>query len=337
MKKWVVASLLGLAAMVVLLLGNVRVSDSAVPEGGTGEVVYLVIDLSSGASSSSYPVSTLDALPDPIPDEYKSSKLVLRRIPAGHFTMGSPTNEVGRYPDSDETQHSVTLTEDFYIGVFEVTQRQWELVMGNRPSDFNNTTYYKTRPVEQVSYSDVRGASAGAGWPANNAVDATSFVGKLRARTGFTFDLPTESQWEYACRAGTTTALNSGKNLASWGSDANMNEVGRYWHNGGKGYSSNSDASVGTAKVGSYLPNQWGLYDMHGNVAEWCLDWYGTYPGAVSDPAGPTSGPVRVTRGGYWDSSAWLGRSAFRSRCQPSPRARYMGLRLSCAPPPPVQ
>ena len=173
-------------------------------------------------------------------------------------------------------------------------------------------------PVECVSYNDIRGTSAkaGAGWPAcGHTVDASSFKGKLQAKTGLTFDLPTETQWEYACRAGTTTALNSGKNLTYGreGEDAAMNEVRRYYFNGGE--------EDETAKVGSYMPNAWGLYDMHGNVAEWCLDWwngddYGME--AVIDPVGQPSGTDRAFRGGGWDGWGWDCRSARRYADYPS-------------------
>ncbi len=180
-----------------------------------GADVYMVIDLSGGTGASSYPVTYLSSVPaGGWADTYKTTKLVLRKIPAGTFTMGSPTGELGR--QSDEIQHTVTLTKAFYIGVFEVTQRQWELVMGNRPSYFNNSAYYATRPVEQVSYNDVRENPANSAispnWPASSQVHPDSFMGKLRSKTGFaTFDLPTESQWEYACRAGTVTALNAAR------------------------------------------------------------------------------------------------------------------------------
>ena len=271
------------------------------------ERIYMVIDLSSGPSATSYPVTYLEAVPSGgWSNAYKTTTLVLRRIPGGSFTMGSPTNEIRR--GTNETQHSVTLTKDFYMGVFEVTQKQWERVMSNRPSYFTNATYRDSRPVEKVAYLDIRGTGAGTNWPANGNVGANSFMGKLRARTGQVFDLPTESQWEYAGRAGTTTALNSGYNLT----DARLSEVGRWFGNGGANFDANCDTSLASAKVGSYLPNAWGLYDIHGNVGEWCLDWYGTYPGTVSDPKGAASGSDRVIRGGSWIEYSGNCRSAAR-------------------------
>jgi formylglycine-generating enzyme required for sulfatase activity len=293
---------------------------------------YLLIDLSGGADATNYPVSTLAAVPaGGWTEEHRTTMLVLRRIPAGTFTMGSPTGELGRDRNSDETQHQVTLTLDFYIGVFEVTQEQWYRVMGDWPSFFTNATYRDSRPVEKVSYNDIRGSSAGAGWPGSSAVDATSFMGHLRAKTGLTtLDLPTEAQWEYVCRAGTTTALNSGNNLTSIWSDPNMDEMGRYFHNGGSAWTRGGDTKVGTARVGSYLPNGWGLYDMHGNVWEWCLDWYAsTYPGTVVDPAGAASGSNRVYRGGSWFDHAQYCRSADRNFFLPSFVSVNYGIRVA--------
>ncbi len=159
-------------------------------------------------------------------------------------------------------------------------------------------------------------------------------MGKLRAKTGLsTFDLPTEAQWEYACRAGTGTALSSGYNLTSTGSDPRMAEVGRYAYNGGSSWTQNGNTSVGTAKVGSYLPNSWGLYDMHGNVWEWCLDWYGMLSGSVTNPTGVASGSFRLLRGGSFDCYAWNCRSAARegSNVQ-SYKYVNMGFRVAAVP-----
>ena len=304
---------------VTATIGGGQVIDPPPIEDISGK--YLVIDLSAGPNAARYPVSSHDAVPGgPSPvagwsDEYKTTKLVLRKIPAGTFMMGSPEGELGEHR-AVETQHQVTLTKDFYVGVFEVTQKQWERVMGTWPSYFRNVDYRDTRPVEEIVFTDIRGGDAGLGWPANNAVDADSFMGRLRARTGLDFDLPTEAQWEYACRAGTTTALNSGKNLTDEIECPNVAEVGRYQYNGGEGGigSPEVDTSGGTAKVGSYLPNQWGLYDMHGNVWEWCQDRGGEdySPQPVTDPVGRADGNFRVQRGGGWRRDAFSCRSARR-------------------------
>ena len=289
--------------------------------------MYAVVDLSGGPNAANYPVRYTDAAPNLDDDTCRTTEMWLRKIPAGTFTMGSPADEVGGHV-SDETQHQVTLTQDYYIGVFECTQKQWQLVMGSNPSANKGDV----RPVEQVSYNMIRGtdAQAGAGWPTSgHAVDAASFMGKLQAKTGLVFDLPTEAQWEYACRADTTTALNSGKNLSSTGQDANMAEVGRYAYNqsdGKGGYSQHT-------KVGSYLPNTWGLYDMHGNVWEWCLDWYGSYgTAAVSDPSGSNTGSNRVLRGGHWVANASYCRSAARNYNAPSSNGGSLGFRVLCLP-----
>ncbi len=241
--------------------------------------LYMVIDLSSGSSSSSYPVSYLDAVPSGgWGDAYKKTKLVLRRIDPGPI----PTR-------------NATITKPYFCGIFEVTQKQVELVMGS--SVIQTHVYHKgdMRPFENGgNYSVMRGSTNGAKWPSSSAVDSTSFMGKMRARTGLDFDLPTAAQWEYACRAGTTSSYNNGGN-----SESDLKKVGRYTGNqsdGKGGYSQHT-------KVGSYQANAWGLYDMNGNVWEWCLDWNG---GSISgdDPVGPASGSYRVLRGGSWDSGA---------------------------------
>ena len=262
-------------------------------------------------------------------DEYKTGKLVLRRIEPGSFTMGSPRDELGRY--SNEDLHPVTLTKPYYIGLFEMTQRQWELAMGSNPSQDKGSM----RPVERTSYDDIRGRNAGSRWPATNAVDPGSLVGKLRAKTGLPFDLPTDAQWEHACRAGTQTALYTGGNLTDSRHDAAVDQIARYgYDNGTHGGIQDGKGGYPTqhTTVGSYRPNAWGLYDMGGNVWELCRDWYAFYlgPSAATDPVGPPSGQERVRRGGAWDNSAWHCRSASRDHFGPSDPTFGNGFRLAC-------
>ncbi len=303
-----------------------------VQQGSDPEDTYLVVDLSAGSEATSYPISYLAGPPaGRWTDEYKTTKLVLRKIPAGTFIMGSPEDEVGHY--DHETQHQVTLANDYYVGVFEVTQKQWSLVMGENkwPSHFSNVDYRDSRPVEKVSYNDIRGSNAGSGWPDSNAVDANSFLGRLRAKTGLDFDLPTEAQWEYACRAGTTTALNSGKNLTNMYTCPNLADIGRYRYNGGMDGEADAEPSGGTATVGSHPPNCWGLYDMHGNVWEWCLDWWNAsdYPvGEVTNPKPDAGGHKRIMRGGSRVDYAYACRSANRSFYAPSRQGSHIGFRL---------
>ncbi len=269
-----------------------------------GEKVYCVIDVSGGALASSYPITYLDSCPIAgWGDEYKTTKILLRRIEPGTVTMG------GKKP--------VTLTKPFYIGVFEITQKQYQLVMGSNPSSYKGDM----RPVERVSWNTIRGNSSTFDWPNVTTVDPSSFMGMLQSKTGFNFDLPTESQWEYACRAGTTSWYNNGGS-----SDNDMKQLGRYMDN-------QSDGRGGYSKhttVGSYSPNAWGLYDMHANVSEWCLDWYGSIN---SDPAtdfpGSSSGSSRVWRGGSWYSVVYGCPSYTRSDISPSFETDGSGFRLA--------
>ncbi len=248
----------------------------------TTPATYCVIDLSAGANATSYSVTYLAAPPSGgfNVDAYKTSKLVLRRLEAGSFILGS---------DQTVASHRVTLTKPFFCGIFEVTQRQYQLVTGEDPcSDSVSSGKGNTYPVRRVSYNKIRGSSNGAKWPSSSAVDSSSFMGKLRARTGINFDLPTEAQWEYACRAGTTTTYY-------WGNSMNGNYA---W------YTDNSNDK--SHPVGTKTANAWGLYDMSGNVDEWCLDWYNWNASGYygTDPKGASSGQERVTRGGGWISDA---------------------------------
>ena len=267
---------------------------------------------------------------------YATTKLVMRRVHAGTFKMGA----------SVPPTISTTLTKDFYAGVFEVTQRQWELITDKNPSRFSVPAYYAARPVEQVSYDDIRGATNEAqavNWPVTDrtVVGTNCFLGKLRAKTGLAdFDLPTDAQWECLCRAGTTTVFNDGSAAANV-SDANaytnawLDTLGRYKFDGGyingvtEPYPPGTSLENGTARVGSYQANAWGLYDTHGNNWELCLDWYADSLAGGSDPVGPMSGSYRLRRGGSWTERAVTCRSASRlSYAKPETQTWDVGFRL---------
>lgn len=271
--------------------------------------MYCVVDLSGGANASSYPVTYMGAPPSGgfNTDVYKTTKLVLRRIESGTFMMNG--------------SYQVTLTKPFYIGVFEVTQKQYMLVMATNPVLDTWGWRGDQLPLGQVGYDTVRGSTQ---WPSSNAVGSSSFLGKLRARTGLAFDLPTEAQWEYACRAGTTSSYNNGGNAES-----DLKKLGCY--SGGSADSSENGCWYRT--VGSYSPNAWGLYDMHGNVWEWCLDWLGNLTSGVTDPKGAPSGAARVCRGGSYCRGSSKCTSSYRGQYQAlfsSWTFREYGFRLAC-------
>lgn len=294
--------------------------------------LYCVIDLSAGPTATAYPVSYLSGIPGgEWSDEYKTTKLVLRKIEPGEFTMGRSGSTSGLV-SGNETLHQVTLTKGFWIGVFEVTQKQWELVMGTRPSKFSNDAYYASRPVEMVSYDMIRGNNLGAQWPITHQVDDESFLGEIRVKTDLEFDLPTDAQWEYACRAGTTTMFNNGMDTVKITGETCLLRYARYAQNyGGVSTIDNSlkDTGKGTAKVGTYLPNAWGIYDMHGNVLEWTLDWYADYTSsATEDPVGPLSGTMHASRGGDYYSEAYLCCSSYRKTFTPSSAYNSLGFRV---------
>ncbi len=298
----------------------------------------MVIDLTGGPTTNAYPVcyyTSIEALPygGLTNSIYKHTQLVMRKVSRGAFTMGEGTGA-----------KQVILTQDFYAGVFQVTQGQWYNVMGTQPSQFNDIASRTFRPVEKVSYFDIREDPANKAispnWPASSQVHADSFMGKLRTKTGLSgFDLPTEAQWEYACRAGTTTCFNDGNGDANVdGANAStnvwLNALGRYKFDGGyingvTAPAAGCGPANGTAIVGSYAPNAWGLCDMHGNVWEWCLDWYAASLSGGADPKGPDTGSQRMRRGGCWDSNALSCRSAHHANYgSPSDRLSYFGFRL---------
>jgi len=224
-------------------------------------------------------------------------KLGLCWVPQGEFWMGSQSpNGFFRKIFFNEAQHRVTISRSFWMGKYVVTQAQWKDIMGSNPSGFKGDNL----PVENVSWNDCQ-----------------EFIQKLNAKTGKHFRLPTEAEWEYACRAGTTTAYCFGDGAG---------QLPQYaW------YSENSEQ---THPVGQKKPNAWGLYDMHGNVWEWCSDWYSKnyYKRSPStDPTGPSSGGNRVYRGGSWNYDAQHCRSAYRDRYIPSYRSSFLGFRLALA------
>jgi formylglycine-generating enzyme required for sulfatase activity len=210
-------------------------------------------------------------------------------IPAGTFQMGSNDGEPRERP-----VHQVTISHPFYLGKYAVTQEQWEVVMGTNPSYYRGG---RNRPVEQVSWED-----------------AQAFIRRLNAKEGGAlYRLPTEAEWEYACRAGSTTAYSFGDDPSQ------LDAYGWYWDN--------SDRM--THPVGQRTPNAWGLYDMHGNVNEWVQDRDGDYsPKPVTDPQGPASGSNRVIRGGGLADGAWSCRSAFRNLFTPNYSGGSLGFRL---------
>ena len=237
------------------------------------------------ASGASTPVASSNEITNSI-----GMKLML--VPKGEFAMGSARGN--RNSDGDERQHAVTITRDYFIGAFEVTQAQYEQVMGRNPSQFQGSRIPgggANHPVERVSWND-----------------AVEFCRRLSDRpeeraAGRVYRLPSEAEWEYACRAGSPGEF-------AFGNDAQqLGDYGWYAANGGGQ----------THAVGQKKPNAWGLYDMHGNAWEWCADWYEVYSGRPAiDPTGPSQGTDRVYRGGSWNYGPGYCRSANRTATRPS-------------------
>ena len=220
----------------------------------------------------------------------KDVKLEMVLVPAGKFKMGSPASEKER--SDNETQHEVTLTTPFYMGKYEVTQEQYEAVMGNNPSAFDKGAKL---PVTGVSWNDCQ-----------------EFIKKLNDKTKGGYRLPTEAEWEYACRAGTSTAYSFGDKITPKEANSLFSKIDK------------------PVAVGSYKPNAFGLYDMHGNVWEWCEDWKADYPaGAATDPMGPATGSSRVLRGGSFNFAPSLARSSQRFNNSPTYLYFSLGFRLA--------
>jgi formylglycine-generating enzyme required for sulfatase activity len=240
-------------------------------------------------------------------------------IPGGTFTMGSPASEPAR--TSEEVQHQVTISRGFWMGKYEVTQAEYLAVMGSNPSWFPGDL---NRPVERVSWFDCTNYCA---------MLTTREQAAGRLPSGYAYRLPTEAEWEYACRAGTTTPFHYGSALRSgmvnfWG-------YCEYPPCGGDLSCCNNPSGLyleRTTSVGSYAPNAWGLHDMHGNVWEWCSDRYGVYPnGSVTDPQGAQTGTFRVFRGGSYGDYAFYCRSANRFHDFPNGWYVNIGFRVVLA------
>ena len=282
--------LLGIA-MVLFLVGAVTLiegcSNGKDPQEKEEPAVEKVTSVSNEKDITKEPTKKESSGKEEVTDLGKDVKLEMILIPAGKFVMGSPASEKGHR--INETQHEVTLTKPFYMGKYEVTQEQWDAVI------VNNRSFYRgpKLPVTSVSWENCQ-----------------EFIKKLNAKTSGGYRLPTEAEWEYSCRAGTTTAYSYGDSITK--NDSNVE-------------------GLSTKVVGSYKPNAFGLYDMHGNVWEWCEDWKVDYPKeAVIDPKGPEAGKNRVLRGGSFTGVGLHSRSANWFDNLPSTwNIDYLGFRLA--------
>ncbi len=222
----------------------------------------------------------------------------LSLVPPGQFSMGSPPKE--EWHRDDEVLHRVTITNPFYIATTEVTQRQWKALFGTNPSFCTGDDL----PVETVTWEQ-----------------AAEFCRKLSLKEGMKYRLPTEAEWEYACRAGTTTPFHTGETISTDQANYNGNHT---YANGRKGQFREE-----TSAAGSFSPNAWGVHDMHGNVWEWCADWYGEYPkDDATDPTGPATGDRRIFRGGCWMNFPAVCRSATRAKVIPLSWHFHLGFRV---------
>jgi formylglycine-generating enzyme required for sulfatase activity len=250
-------------------------------------------------------------------DQCEVAGIKLCWCPAGQFTMGSPGNEIERRPDEDQVQ--VTLSKGFWTGKYEVTQGQWKRIVGKLPGELTAAGGEgDDLPVYNVNYAEAEGFC-------HKLTDRARASGELPM--DWQFRLPTEAQWEYACRAGTTTATSFGDKLSS----KQANFQGKPYNGAERGPSLKR-----AAKVGSYPANPWGLHDMHGNVVEWCRDWYyAKLPGGKDPDLSSVRGTrnrdgsyPRSRRGRAWTDDGWASRSAFRQRFEPERRYDHIGFRV---------
>jgi formylglycine-generating enzyme required for sulfatase activity len=277
------------------------------------------------------------------PSFTNSLGMALKLLPAGEFLMGSPKAEQDEVVASaneehgqraarlvrgsvtpEGPQHKVKISQPFYLGVYAVTQAQYTKVMDKNPSYFSAKGEGKGKvkgldtsrfPVESVSWQDAQKFCA----------KLSALPGEKAARRAYR--LPTEAQWEYACRAGTSTPFHCGKSLSS----RQANFLGHFPYGG----ADNGPYLGRPCKVGSYKPNAWGLFDMHGNVRQWCADWYKKdyyQDSPKADPKGPEKGDRRVLRGGSWATFGWFCRAASRDSAEPAERSSTVGFRVVCVP-----
>lgn len=310
---------------------------------------YMVVDLTpSAVANDARFYQSVEFLPGGIlsNEAYRTSKLVMRKVPLppnGEWTMGSTA--LDKWHQANETAFTVTnWTNSYYIGVFEFTEAQWAYIATSRP----DPAYFKVngsmRPVEQASYYDLRcgdvTANTGSGGYYPSAPYTGSFLNLLRNKTGYDFDLPSEAQWEYACRAGHGDNY-WGNGVSYANGDSNGTIPGRYQGNGGQkpkdggGYQdwpNTVDETGATAICGSYAPNSWGIYDMHGNSVEWCLDKYAADITGNNGDVYTTGADSanRVYRGGSWNYAGYASRSFTRSGIGPGTRYRGFGFRVVC-------
>ena len=353
--------------------------DHKIADGGARAVVtawaldntpdYMAVDVSAAAQPDTqtyYPAA--DFVPGGVTNSiYKTTKLLMRKIMAKdvEWTMGSTALETQSRQAAREATHQVKLANNYYIGVYAITQSQWSQVATNSSATANFTAEGFMRPMEKVSYNEIRNThstSASASSVAAGTLTADpssdSFLGLLRSKTGVDFDLPSEAQWEFAARAGNGVGYwGDGTAILNKNPDANLSLLGRYKNNPTSNSSESPAATIapsegGTAIVGTYDPNAWCIYDMQGNVWEWCLDWYQEkldqmkdangvdYGGRVNiDPSNPanylsgestSSSATRVVRGGSWGGAAGACRPAYRSYT-PASRRDNSGFRVLCS------